>query len=126
MQSISGAHALHLRQKIGTKGLKAGGLFAPASREGGLVLNNILLTAAAATVLLGTLYPLLAEAGGRGGALRPPRGVEPRVAVLLLDVNRDLISLQAPCGCRTYLPLSALLGRLQEAIQHANHDGKVH
>lgn len=44
--------------------LKAGGIFAPVSREGSLVLNNILLTVACATVLGGTLYPLLAEAWG--------------------------------------------------------------
>ena len=31
--------------------LKSGGLFSPVSREGGLVLNNLLLTSAAATVL---------------------------------------------------------------------------
>jgi cytochrome c-type biogenesis protein CcmF len=38
-----------------------GGLFAPISREGALVLNNLLLATAAATVLLGTLYPLLLD-----------------------------------------------------------------
>jgi len=38
--------------------LKQGGLFAPISREGALVLNNLLLTTACATVLVGTLYPL--------------------------------------------------------------------
>jgi cytochrome c-type biogenesis protein CcmF len=38
--------------------LQGGGLFAPISREGGLLLNNLLLTTAAATVLIGTLYPL--------------------------------------------------------------------
>ncbi|MCY0146352.1 heme lyase CcmF/NrfE family subunit [Hoeflea sp. G2-23] len=42
--------------------LKAGGIFAPISREGALVLNNLFLTTAAATVLIGTLYPLLLEA----------------------------------------------------------------
>ena len=42
--------------------LRQGGLFAPLSREGALVLNNILLTTACATVLVGTLYPLLLEA----------------------------------------------------------------
>jgi cytochrome c-type biogenesis protein CcmF len=42
--------------------LNQGGLFAPISREGGLVLNNILLTTACATVLIGTLYPLALEA----------------------------------------------------------------
>ncbi len=41
--------------------LKQGGLFAPVSREGALVVNNLLLTAACATVLLGTLYPLALE-----------------------------------------------------------------
>ena len=36
--------------------------FAPASRETLLLVNNLLLTAATAMVLLGTLYPLLADA----------------------------------------------------------------
>ncbi len=42
--------------------LTAGGLFQPISREGALVLNNLILTTATATVLIGTLYPLLIEA----------------------------------------------------------------
>jgi cytochrome c-type biogenesis protein CcmF len=42
-------------------GLKAGGLFAPISREGSLVLNNLILTVATGTVLTGTLYPLILE-----------------------------------------------------------------
>ncbi len=46
--------------------LKAGGLFAPVSREGALVLNNLLLSVACATVFLGTLYPLFLEALGGG------------------------------------------------------------
>ena len=41
--------------------LEQGGLFAPISREGALVLNNILLTTGCATVFIGTLYPLLLE-----------------------------------------------------------------
>src|ERR1700680_5151248 len=41
--------------------LKGGGLFAPISREGALVLNNLLLATAAATVFIGTLYPLLLD-----------------------------------------------------------------
>jgi cytochrome c-type biogenesis protein CcmF len=44
------------------RNLRQGGIFAPISREGALVLNNILLTTACATVLIGTLYPLLLEA----------------------------------------------------------------
>ena len=42
--------------------LSQGGLFAPISREGALVLNNLLLTTACAAVLVGTLYPLALEA----------------------------------------------------------------
>ncbi len=41
--------------------LKQGGLFAPVSREGALVLNNLLLTTSCATVFFGTLYPLALE-----------------------------------------------------------------
>ncbi|MGY1409477.1 heme lyase CcmF/NrfE family subunit [Luteimonas sp. A611] len=42
--------------------LPEGRPFAPFSRETLLLLNNLLLTAACAMVLLGTLYPLLADA----------------------------------------------------------------
>jgi cytochrome c-type biogenesis protein CcmF len=56
---IGGALALFaLRAPL----LKQGGLFAPVSREGALVLNNLLLVSACATVLVGTLYPLALEA----------------------------------------------------------------
>ena len=41
--------------------LKQGGIFAPISREGALVFNNLFLTAACATVFVGTLYPLALE-----------------------------------------------------------------
>src|SRR5438445_7222369 len=42
--------------------LKQGGLFAPISRVGALVLNNLFLVSACATVFIGTLYPLALEA----------------------------------------------------------------
>ena len=42
-------------------GLETGNPFAPVSREGALVLNNLLLCAGMATVFLGTFYPLFAE-----------------------------------------------------------------
>jgi cytochrome c-type biogenesis protein CcmF len=47
--------------------LRQGGIFAPVSREGALVLNNLLLTACCAAVFFGTLYPLALEAltGGK-------------------------------------------------------------
>ena len=41
--------------------LTAGGLFAPVSREGALVLNNILLCSIAAVVITGTMYPLFTD-----------------------------------------------------------------
>ncbi|MFM8751016.1 heme lyase CcmF/NrfE family subunit [Rhabdaerophilum sp.] len=43
------------------RAMEAGGLFAPVSREGALVLNNLLLAVAALAVLVGTLYPLALE-----------------------------------------------------------------
>lgn len=66
--------------------LKGGGLFAPISREGGLVLNNLLLSAACATVFLGTLYPLFLEA-----------------------VTGDKVSVGPPFYNRTFLPIMAPL-----------------
>ncbi|WP_301101708.1 heme lyase CcmF/NrfE family subunit [Propionivibrio sp.] len=43
-----------------------GGRFAPLSRESLLLTNNVLLVVACASVLLGTLYPLLIDALGAG------------------------------------------------------------
>jgi cytochrome c-type biogenesis protein CcmF len=42
--------------------LKQGGLFAPISREGALILNNLFLLVACAAIFFGTLYPLALEA----------------------------------------------------------------
>jgi cytochrome c-type biogenesis protein CcmF len=44
--------------------LKQGGLFAPISREGALVLNNLFLTVICGTVFFGTLWPLATEVLG--------------------------------------------------------------
>ena len=41
--------------------MKLGNLFAPVSREGGLILNNILLVAITAVIFLGTFYPLFLQ-----------------------------------------------------------------
>ena len=56
---IGGALALYAWR---APALQQGGLFAPVSREGALVFNNLLLTTCCATVLTGTLYPLALEA----------------------------------------------------------------
>jgi cytochrome c-type biogenesis protein CcmF len=66
--------------------LKQGGLFAPISREGALVLNNLLLTTACATVFIGTLYPLALEV-----------------------LTGDKISVGAPFFNLTFAPLFILL-----------------
>lgn len=62
--SIGGSLALYAWR---APDLQGGGMFRPISREGALVFNNLLLTTATATVLLGTLYPLFLEAmdGGK-------------------------------------------------------------
>ncbi len=53
--------------------LRTAALFAPISREGGLVLNNLLLGTACATVLIGTLYPLFLDVlGGGKVSVGPP------------------------------------------------------
>ncbi|MBX3503646.1 MAG: heme lyase CcmF/NrfE family subunit [Alphaproteobacteria bacterium] len=53
--------------------LPAGGLFAPISREGGLIFNNLLLAVLTVVVFLGTLYPLLLDAlGGDKVSVGPP------------------------------------------------------
>ncbi len=56
---IGGAFALFAFR---ANALKSGGLFAPISREGALILNNLLLATATAAILIGTLYPLVLDA----------------------------------------------------------------
>jgi cytochrome c-type biogenesis protein CcmF len=63
--------------------LRAGGIFAPISREGALILNNLLLASGCATVFLGTLYPLALEA-----------------------ITGDKISVGAPYYNLTFLPIA--------------------
>ncbi len=68
--AIGGSFAMYAYR---APAMKAGGLFAPISREGGMVLNNVLLSVATATVLLGTLYPLFLDAlGGGKVSVGPP------------------------------------------------------
>ena len=56
---IGGAFTLFA---IRAASLRQGGLFAPVSREGALILNNLFLATAVGAVLVGTLYPLLLDA----------------------------------------------------------------
>ncbi len=52
--------------------LKAGPPWTVVSREGALAANNIVLTVATATVLLGTLFPLIAEGFGEQMSVGEP------------------------------------------------------
>jgi cytochrome c-type biogenesis protein CcmF len=57
--------------RVGT--VKEGSTFEPVSREGALVLNNLLLSAVLGIVLVGTLYPLIVEAAsGEKLSVGPP------------------------------------------------------
>jgi cytochrome c-type biogenesis protein CcmF len=58
---IGGAMTLY-GLRVGT--VKEGSTFEPVSREGALVVNNLLLTVLLGLVLIGTLYPLATEAMG--------------------------------------------------------------
>ena len=60
---IGGAFVLYA---VRGPALQGGGLFQPMSREGSLLFNNLLLSTAVASVLLGTLYPLFLDAVGGG------------------------------------------------------------
>ncbi len=76
---IGGAFALFAWRGPAMAG---GSLFAPVSREGGLLLNNLFLSAACVAVFVGTLYPLALEA-----------------------VTGDKISVGPPFFNATFLPL---------------------
>jgi cytochrome c-type biogenesis protein CcmF len=62
--------------------LKYGAPFAPISRESGLAANNVFLSAAAATVFLGTFYPLIVD-----------------------TISGDKISVGPPYYNRTFVPI---------------------
>ena len=66
---IGGALAL-FGLRVGT--VKEGSTFEPVSREGALVVNNLLLCVILALVLMGTLYPLATEAFGIKISIGPP------------------------------------------------------
>jgi cytochrome c-type biogenesis protein CcmF len=96
--------------------------FAPLSREGALVVNNVALSAILGIVLLGTLYPLLTEAFGFRVSVGPPYFnpvsavfVLPMLAVLvigpLLRWRRDSFTrVQAPVVLAASIGLTVLAG----------------
>lgn len=56
--------------RVGT--VRDGATFEPVSREAALVLNNLFLTVILGVVLIGTLYPIVAQAMGQQISIGPP------------------------------------------------------
>ena len=91
--------------------VREGKLFALWSREGGIVVNNLLLTAILFIVLVGTLYPIVAEALGSRISVGPPyfnvaAGVPALIMVAVLMVGPLLRwRKDRPERARRWLPL---------------------
>ena len=77
---IGGSLALYAWR---TSRIGLGGAFEPVSRESLLLGNNVLLAAAAGTVFLGTLYPLVIDAVGAGKISVGPQYFEAVFAPLM-------------------------------------------
>ena len=90
--------------------------FALMSREGSLVINNLLLTTILALVLLGTLYPIVAEAMGEKISVGPPyynKVAGPLALILcLVMVAGPLLSWRKDDGKKLWsrLPAAAFAG----------------
>ena len=77
---IGGALALYAWR---TSRIGLGGGFEPVSRESFLLANNVVLSAAAGSVMLGTLYPLVVDALGLGKISVGPQYFEAVFAPLM-------------------------------------------
>ena len=77
--------------------LDQSGIFSPVSRESSLLMNNIFLASSASTVLIGTLYPLVAESIGIGKISVGP----PYFNMVFIPIFIPLIILM---GIGPYLP----------------------
>ena len=97
--------------------LKPGGLFAPISREGALVLNNLLLATACATVLLGTMYPLFLDALGGGKVSVGPQYFNATFGPLMLPLLA--IAAIGPLMPWKRADLAGVLSRLKLALAAA-------
>jgi cytochrome c-type biogenesis protein CcmF len=82
MLLYTGAAFVLFALRIGT--VKQGEPFQLVSREGGIVANNIFLSVILAIVLIGTLYPLAADAMGDKISVGPPYFNKATVPIALL------------------------------------------
>ncbi len=85
---VGGALTLYARRATS---IRAGATFDPVSREGALVLNNLILAAILGVVFLGTIYPLLIDlAGATPLSVGPPyfqATVGPLIILLFLALG---------------------------------------
>lgn len=93
--------------------LKVGGLFAPLSREGALVLNNLLLSVATAVVLIGTLMPLVLDVFGHKISVGAPyfNFIVPFITIPLV-----LVMAVGPFLSWKRADLAGVMGRLWVAL----------
>ncbi len=130
---ILGLLALNIGGALVLFGLRAssvteGERFAVTSREGALVFNNVMLSAILGIVLVGTLYPLLAEALGAKVSVGPPYFnpvsaifAVPMLLVLavgpLLRWRRDsLRRIRAPIAVPALLLVGTLIWAASQAV----------
>src|SRR5436305_7130107 len=108
---IGGALALYAWR---TARIGLGGSFAPVSRESFLLTNNVLLTTAAATVLLGTLSPLFLDVvSGQKVSVGPPYCAATFIPIMVPLVVAIAVGPMLPWK---RADLWAALGRLKLAL----------
>jgi len=112
--AVGGSFALYA---VRAPAMKMGGLFSPISREGGLLLNNVLMATGAATVLLGTLYPLIADALDLGKVSVGP----PFFNAVFLPLMAPMVMVMAVAPMMAWKrgDLAGVLGRLKFAAAAA-------
>jgi cytochrome c-type biogenesis protein CcmF len=106
--AVGGSLALYAAR---APAMKMGGLFSPISREGALLLNNVLMATGAATVLLGTLYPLIADALNLGKVSVGP----PFFNAVFLPLMAPMVLVMAAAPMMSWKrgDLAGVLGRLK-------------
>ncbi|BAE53004.1 heme lyase CcmF/NrfE family subunit [Paramagnetospirillum magneticum] len=106
--AVGGSLALYAAR---APSMKMGGLFSPISREGALLLNNVLMATGAATVLLGTLYPLIADALNLGKVSVGP----PFFNAVFLPLMAPMVLVMAAAPMMSWKrgDLAGVLGRLK-------------
>jgi len=109
--AVGGALALYAARAYA---LPPSPLFAPVSRETALLLNNLFLGTACATLLIGTLYPLLLDAFGGGVISAGAPYFNKTVLPILIPIT--VLMTIGPLLHWRESDLGAALGRLKGAL----------